>query len=73
MYERQLLEWAAEQIRDQFQPSTWQAFWLTAVEGQPPQAVAETLGMTVGVVYVAKSRITKRLAAKIREIDDTTE
>lgn len=70
-YHSQLLAWAAEQIRDQFQPHTWQAFWRTAVEGQTPQAVADQLAVKVGSIYVAKNRVMKRLAAKIREIDDS--
>ena len=69
-YQRQLLDWAASRIRDQFQSSTWQAFWRTAVEGQPPQAVAADLGLSVGSVYVAKNRVMKRLTEKIREIDE---
>ena len=69
-YERQLLDWASLRIRDQFKTSTWQAFWRTAVEGLPPQAVAEDLGISVGSVYVAKTRVIKRLIEKIREIDD---
>ena len=70
-YQTQLLTWATEQIRDQFQPHTWQAFWRTAVEGQTPQAVAEQLAWNVGSIYVAKNRVMKRLTAKIREVDDT--
>lgn len=70
-YHSQLLTWAAEQIRDQFHPQTWQAFWRTAVEGQTPQAVAEQLAMKVGSIYVAKNRVMKRLTAKIQEIDDS--
>lgn len=70
-YQRQLLEWAADRIRDNFQPATWQAFWLTAVEGLSAQEVAQQLGINVGSVYVAKNRVTKRLAEKVREIDDS--
>ena len=70
-YQTQLLTWAAEQIRDQFHPHTWQAFWRTAVEGQTPQEVAKQLALNVGSIYVAKNRVMKRLAAKILEIDDT--
>ncbi len=33
-YRRGLFVWAADQVRGEFRPSTWQAFWLTAVEGQ---------------------------------------
>src|SRR5580704_14367081 len=32
-YERHRFAWAAERIREEFQESTWQAFWMTAVDG----------------------------------------
>ena len=63
-YERRLFEWAAEKCRSEFQDTTWQAFWMTAVENQTAASVAstaETLNVTVGAVYVAKSRVTARL------------
>lgn len=69
-YQQQLVDWATTQIRDQFRENTWRAFWLTSVEEQPPQEVAKLTGLSVGAVYVAKSRVMKRLAEKIREIDD---
>ncbi|MEM9368874.1 MAG: sigma-70 family RNA polymerase sigma factor [Planctomycetota bacterium] len=70
-YQRQLIHWAAAQIRNQFQEATWQAFWLTAVEEQASQVVADRLGLSVGSVYVAKSRVMKRISEKIREIDES--
>ena len=70
-YQQQLIRWAAQQIRDQFKESTWQAFWLTSVEERAPQEVAQEIGLSVGAIYVAKSRVMKRLAEKIREIDDS--
>ncbi len=70
-YQRHLIDWAAENVRPHIKEATWRAFWLTSVEEQSPQEVAEQLGMSVGAVYVAKSRVTKRLAEKIREIDDS--
>lgn len=70
-YQRTLLEWAADKIRPQFQDATWQAFWLTSVEEKSAKDVAAELGLSLGSVYVAKSRVTKRLAEKIQEIDDT--
>ncbi|HLA85789.1 MAG TPA: hypothetical protein VJL29_13445 [Thermoguttaceae bacterium] len=33
-YRRQLLAWAADRVRGQFHETTWQAFWLTSVDGQ---------------------------------------
>ncbi len=69
-YRQQIFQWAAEQVCGQFQDSTWQAFWLTAVEGQKPQQAADALGMSVGSVYVARNRVLKRLKEKIRQIDE---
>lgn len=68
-YERSLFHWAAEQIRDEFRPATWHAFWLTSVEGQKPQAAAEQAGLSVGAVYIARSRVMARLKEKIEQIE----
>ena len=64
-YRRRLFHWAAEQVRGEFRESTWQAFWLTAVEGQDPAAAAEAIGISVGAVYIARSRVMARLQAVI--------
>lgn len=69
-YERRLFEWAAEKARSEFRDSTWQAFWLTAVDNQSASAVAEKLDLSVGAVYVAKSRVTARLRQFIDNIVD---
>ena len=53
--------WAAEQIRQSSIPSTWQAFWLTAVENVPAAEVARRLMMNVGAVYVARCRTLARI------------
>lgn len=60
---RQQFRWAAEQIRQQVSEATWQAFWLTAVEGHAGEAVASKLGMSVGAVYVARCRTLARIRA----------
>jgi RNA polymerase sigma-70 factor (ECF subfamily) len=69
-YERQVFRRAAERVSGDFAGATWQAFWRTAVEGRPGQEVAAELGMSVGAVYVAKSRVMARLLKAIREIQD---
>jgi RNA polymerase sigma-70 factor (ECF subfamily) len=68
-YRRGLFQWAAEQIRGEFRESTWNAFWLTAVEGQDPAAAAVGLGISVGAVYIARSRVMARLRAVIEEVE----
>ena len=67
-YERRLFTWAAEQVKGTVQESTWQAFWQTAVEGKAGQEVAQSLGLTVAAVYLAKSRVMARLKEQIRQL-----
>ncbi len=56
-YQRQLFAVAVEHVRRDFQESTWQAFWLTAVHGKSGKEVAGILGMTTAAVYLAKRRV----------------
>jgi RNA polymerase sigma-70 factor (ECF subfamily) len=67
-HDRQLFHWAASQVRGDFTEQTWQAFWRTAVEGRSGQEVADELKMSVGAVYVARSRVLARLTKKIQEV-----
>ncbi len=68
-HRRCLFDWAVAQIREDFQPATWRAFWQTSVEGKNTKQVADEMGMTVGAVYIARSRILARLKEKIRETE----
>jgi RNA polymerase sigma-70 factor (ECF subfamily) len=67
-YERQLLAWAAERIRRDFQETTWQAFWLTAVQGKSGKEVAAILGMSTAAIYLAKRRVMMRLKEQIAQL-----
>jgi RNA polymerase sigma-70 factor (ECF subfamily) len=66
-YRRSVFRWAAAMIRNEFHQSTWDAFWLTAVEGRTPAEVAVSLGSTVGAVYAARSRVMRRLKQVVEE------
>jgi RNA polymerase sigma-70 factor (ECF subfamily) len=68
-YQQRLFTWAADQVRDDFHETTWQAFWQTAVEGRGGKEVAERLGLTVAAVYLAKSRVMARLRDQIRQLE----
>lgn len=68
-HERRLFAWAAEQVQQEVQPDTWQAFWRTAVDGQAGKDVAADLKMSVAAVYLAKSRVMARLKELVRELD----
>lgn len=67
-YERQVFAWATGRIRVLFQPATWDAFRRTAIEQESPTDVAADLEMTVGAVYIARSRVMKRLREEVQLI-----
>jgi RNA polymerase sigma-70 factor, ECF subfamily len=55
-------------IRAEFEEKTWQAFWRVTVDGRPAADVAAELGMTPGAVYIAKSRVLKRLREEFTDL-----
>jgi RNA polymerase sigma factor (sigma-70 family) len=72
-YEKHLFLWAAAEVRGEFVTTTWQAFWQTGVEGRSPQEVAAELNLSVGAVYVARSRVLARLRRRIEQLGDEAE
>ena len=67
-YQRRLSSKAMDRVKHEFQPATWQAFWGTAVEGRQALEVGETLKMSPGAVYVAKSRVLARLRDEVQKL-----
>ena len=61
---------ALDLIRGEFEERTWQAFWLTAVEGREAPAAAAELGMSPVAVRIARSRVLARLRAEADELID---
>ena len=64
-HRQELFRSAAALVRDEVQPSTWQAFWKTYVGGLSSEDAARELGITVGAVYIARSRVLHRLRQHI--------
>jgi RNA polymerase sigma-70 factor (ECF subfamily) len=60
-----LVRAAVDEVRGEFEPRTWQAFWRVTVEGQTAAEAADGLGMSVGALYVAKSRVLRRLREEL--------
>lgn len=69
-YHQRLFDWASEKIRQEVKPATWQAFWITALEDRPAEAAAGATGLSVGAVYVARSRVTARLRELFSQVAD---
>lgn len=65
---KELIRWAAEQIRSEFSEATWNVFWQTAIEGVPIAEVAKSTGRSAGAVYVARYRVIARLKEKVLEV-----
>ena len=70
---RELFRWASRKIVDEFQPSTWQAFWQTAIEGKTVAEVSEVLGKKPGTIYAARCRIMKRLQEVVDEYESSSD
>ncbi len=56
---------ALELMQAEFQPATWKACWELTVRGRPAAEVAAELGLTENAVYVAKSRVLRRLRQEL--------
>ncbi|MEM1185336.1 MAG: sigma-70 family RNA polymerase sigma factor [Planctomycetota bacterium] len=72
-YARATLDWAADRVQQEVSEGAWQAFTLTAVRGRSPESAAEALGMTVGAVYTAKSRVIARLRTRVASLEEGNE
>ena len=69
-YRRYVVRRALDMVRPGFPDRAWQAFWRYAVEGADPAAVAAALGLSVGSVYAAKSRVMARLREELEGLLD---
>jgi RNA polymerase sigma factor (sigma-70 family) len=69
--EREQMEEAMIRVRLRVQPQTWKAFVMTALEGRSGAEVGEALGLKVGTVWVARSKVTNMLREEIERLDRT--
>jgi RNA polymerase sigma-70 factor (ECF subfamily) len=67
-WEKQLFITAAGRVQRTVQAPTWQAFWLTAVEGKKAAAVGKELGLSVASVYLARSRVVAKIRQAVEEL-----
>jgi len=68
-YQREVYRWASLKVREQVNEVTWQAFYLTHVEGLESDLVAKQLGITKGNVYVARSRVMNRMREIVKRFE----
>lgn len=68
-YRREVFRWAAAQVKQQVASATWSAFWLTQIEGISVDETARQIGVSVGTVYVSRSRIMKRIKETVKQYE----
>lgn len=68
-YRREVFRWAAEKVRQTVTDRTWTAFWQSSIEMQPIPRVARQLGITVGSVYIARSRVMAKLRHMTKQFE----
>lgn len=66
---RELLEIAMDRVRRRVHPHTWEAFRLLTLEERSGMEVAQALGMNVGAVFVAGSKVRKMLREVLERLD----
>jgi RNA polymerase sigma-70 factor (ECF subfamily) len=64
-YRSQLVGRALELMREEFEEPTWRACYECTVNERAAADVAAELGLTVNAVYVAKSRVLRRLRQQL--------
>lgn len=64
-YRDHLMQRALEIMQNEFEPKTWKACWEFTVSGRKASDVAAELGMTEAAVFMAKSRVLKRLREEL--------
>jgi len=68
-FDRELLELAMLRIRRRVEPRTWQAFELLALERLSGEQAAARVGMTVGTVFAARSKVQRMLREEVVRLE----
>jgi RNA polymerase sigma-70 factor (ECF subfamily) len=72
-FDRELLQSAEKAVQARVEPHTWEAFRLTAIDGLSGAEAAAKLGMQVGTVFKAKSKVQKMLRDEVDRLDAAIE
>lgn len=69
-YRQRLVAQAMQVMQAEFEETTWKACWEAVVSGRPAAEIAAELGVSVDVVYGAKSRVLRRLRQELQGLFD---
>ncbi len=68
-YQRQIVYGALPAVEKRVSAAQWNVFQAMVIEDEPPPKVAERLGMSLGSLYVAKSRVLAILREEIQFLE----
>ncbi len=69
-YQLYVVQRAMEVMQAEFETSTWQACWSQVIEGKSAAEVAQQLNLSENAVYLAKSRVLRRLRDELEDLLD---
>ena len=72
-WEARLLEAAIEKVKRRLDPQKYQIFDFYVNKEWPPDKVAETFGIPIAQVYLAKHRITEMIAEEVKKLEMKTD
>jgi RNA polymerase sigma-70 factor (ECF subfamily) len=70
---REVLQYCARLLQVSCDGKQWRAFWLSTVLQVPVSEVAQTLQVSTGAVYIARSRMMNRLRLEVKRVLATQE
>lgn len=57
-------------VKAEFEAVTWDAFWLSTIEGKSPALVAEQLQISLASVYQARSRVLRKVRLHLNSLPE---
>jgi RNA polymerase sigma factor (sigma-70 family) len=69
-FDQELVAIASLRVRQRIESHTWEAFRLTALEGKSGAETAAALGIQVGTVFKAKSKVQKMLREELERLEN---
>jgi RNA polymerase sigma-70 factor (ECF subfamily) len=70
-HDREVIARLLEVVRPKFQATTWEAFRRQMFDGDKPSAVAAELGIPLGSVYMARTRVLNALRREAAGLVDS--
>jgi RNA polymerase sigma-70 factor (ECF subfamily) len=68
-FDQELLDLAATHVRSRVEAHTWDAFRLTAMEGCSGAEAGRRLGLQIGTIFKAKSRVQQMVRAEVQRLE----